>query len=453
MKRIITISLILVVLISACSPRLITPQLSVPHRFSNATIDVGNDSISKEWWLMFGDTLLTSLICRGLQNNRDLAIAASKVEQAQLELGVTRAQYLPSLSLAISAEGERTVNRQRVQDYSIEPSLSWEISIFGAMRYAQGAARAQLLQSHWSRNSVELSLAAQIATTYFTILQYSASLDIAVRTLQLRQSSVALIDSMFQYGMSDGLSLEQARSLVYSTQADIPQYQRAITESMMSLRRLLGESETTEVDSLILSRHMVLHAPTIPTGLPSDLLHRRPDIMESLAAMEQAANRVGLARAARFPTISLTASGGIAGYSIKTLTSKEPWVWSVAGEIIEPIFAFKRLKRQELIAVESYRQSVFDYENSIIAALGEVESALSATSTLLSEREEYRRYVESNSRIEQLTEALFESGMEDYLSVIDARRTLYASQLEFATLTAEYNIACVNLIKALGGGF
>lgn len=438
----------------ACSPRLPHSQLSLPRQFDNAISEVErDDSLPRNWWSIFQDTLLNRLIERALDNNRNLAIAASKVEQAQLSLGITRSQYLPSFSMDISAEGERTNSRKTEQSYSIAPTMKWEISLFGALRNADGAARAEIMQNYWNRRSVELSLSAQVATTYFTILQYVASLDIATRTLQLRRTSAALIDSMARYGMSDGVALAQAQSLVHSTSADIPQYERAIEQSLNTLHTLLGESHASATDSLILARRLTILTPEIPAGLPSELLHRRADIMQSFSAMQQAAYQVGVARSARFPSITLTASGGIAGFSIKSLTTESPWAWSLAGEIIEPLFAFKRLKRQEQSAIEGYKQALLGYEQTIIEALGEVESALNARATLYRQLATYRQFVASNREIEHLTNELFKSGLDDYLSVIDARRTLYSSELELVSLTAQCNIACVNLIKALGGGF
>lgn len=447
-------TLIITMLIVACSPQLPHSQLSLPQHFDNATANrASTDSVPYNWWYIFGDSLLNTLIERAIDNNRDLAIAASKVEQAQLMLSTTRSQYLPSFTMDIAASGERGSNRRTSESYTIGPAMKWEISLFGALRNAEGAARAELMQSLWNRRNVELSLAAQVATTYFTILQYVSSLDIATHTLELRRTSAALIDSMFRYGMSDGVAVAQAHSLVHSTQADIPQYERAIEQSMISLRVLLGESHSSEIESDILNRELTLATPEIPAGLPSDLLYRRADVMESFSAMERSAYQAGVARSARFPTITLTATGGIAGYSIKSLTSESPWAWSLAGEIITPLFAFKRLKRQEESAIESYKQSLLDYEQTVIEALGEVENTLKARETLYRQLSMHKAFVSSNAEIEHLTNELFKSGLDDYLSVIDARRTLYSSQLELVSLTAECNIACINLIKALGGGF
>ena len=186
--------------------------------------------------------MLDNLVQRALENNRDVAVAASRVEEARQNLGVVRAQFLPQVGIGVTAEGEYTPQTKIVQTYAVEPSLSWEIALFGQLRNAKRAARAQIASSEWALRGVRLSLAAEVATTYFTLLEYERDLAIARRSCTLRRESAALIDSMFRYGMSDGVALEQARSLVYTAEADIPQYERAVKQTRLSLDILLGET-------------------------------------------------------------------------------------------------------------------------------------------------------------------------------------------------------------------
>ena len=179
-------------------------------------------ALASDWWRLFGDTVLDNLVQRALENNRDVAVAASRVEEARQNLGVVRAQFLPQVGIGVTAEGEYTPQTKIVQTYAVEPSLSWEIALFGQLRNAKRAARAQIASSEWALRGVRLSLAAEVATTYFTLLEYERDLAIARRSCTLRRESAALIDSMFRYGMSDGVALEQARSLVYTAEAALP---------------------------------------------------------------------------------------------------------------------------------------------------------------------------------------------------------------------------------------
>lgn len=442
-------------LLAACSPKLFSPQVTTPESYVYAgSFSQDTTSLAADWWRLFGDTTLNRLVERALENNRDVAVAASRIEQARANLGAVRAQFLPQAGIGIEAEGEYTPQTKIVQTYAIEPSLSWEISLFGAMRNATRAAKAELAASEWALRGVRLSLAAEVATTYFTLLEYERDLSIARQSYSLRRESAALIDSMFRYGMSDGVALEQARSLVYTAQADIPLYKRAVEQTQLSLNVLLGDTPRRAVSSDAGLRLLADYQPEdIPVGLPSELLQRRPDIVQARYNLLQAAANAGAARSARFPSIALTAKGGIASNSIKGLTSANPWAWDAVGQLTQPIFAFGKLKRQEQVAIELYNQSALTYEQTVLTAFADVEKALVAIDTFRNQVGRYGELVLANDRIATMTQALYRSGMSDYLDVIDAQRSLYESQMQYVNLVAQQYINYVNLCKALGGGW
>lgn len=447
--------LLLALFSAACMPRLYKPQVAVPQAYLHTEGFVRDTTaLDPAWWTLFGDPTLDSLVARALDNNRDLAAAAARVEQTRAELGVVRAQYLPQIGVGITAEGQYTTPTKTVQSYAVEPSLSWEISLFGALRHAKDAARAQILSSEWALRGVRLSLAAQVATTYFTLLEYDRDLSIARSSLYLRRESAALIDSLFRHGMSDGVALEQARSLVYTSQADVPLYERAVEQTWLSLCTLLGENPS-HADRTIYGRKLLRDSlpGEVPEGLPSELLKRRPDIQQSYYTMQQAAAQAGSARSARFPSISLTAKGGIVANSIKGLTSGAPWAWEAAASLFEPVFAFGKLRRGEQAAVANYKQAAHTYEQTVLAAFGDVESALVAITTYREQTLRYGQLVKANEQISTMTDALYTSGLSDYLNVIDAQRELYDSQMQYVNLAAQQRINYVNLCKALGGGW
>ena len=440
---------------AACTPRFYPPKVDVPDDYLYGEgFPRDTAALASDWWRLFGDTVLDNLVQRALENNRDVAVAASRVEEARQNLGVVRAQFLPQVGIGVTAEGEYTPQTKIVQTYAVEPSLSWEIALFGQLRNAKRAARAQIASSEWALRGVRLSLAAEVATTYFTLLEYERDLAIARRSCTLRRESAALIDSMFRYGMSDGVALEQARSLVYTAEADIPQYERAVKQTRLSLDILLGETPQAADSTgsglrLLADRH-----PTdIPVGLPSELLKRRPDIMEARYNMLQAAANAGVARGARFPSIALTTKGGIASNSIKGLTSANPWAWDALGSLTQPLFAFGKLRRSELAAMERYTQAAKTYEQTVLTAFADVEKALVAIATYRTQTERSCELVVSNDRIATMTQALYRSGLSDYLDVIDAQRSLYQSQMELVNIVAQQYINYVNLCKALGGGW
>lgn len=440
---------------TACNHPLRSPVVELPPDWIHRN-GLQHKALPRDlrWWERFDDSVLNRLEEQALARNRDLAAAASRVQAARAQMVITRTDYLPQLGATVTAGGSYSREDGRTEHYALTPTLSWEVSLFDALEHAERATEARILATEWAFRGVVLSLTAQVATTYFTLRRYRSDLRTARLTLELRQRSAALIDSMFRYGMSDGMALAQAQSLVYTAAADIPRYEHLIEQNRLAMATLLGENPSVtrpraQTDVLPAEFRDI----DVPVGLPSELLSRRPDVMESYFSMREAAAQVGVAHSARFPTISLTADGGIAASSLKGLTGKEPWVWSAAASLTQPIFAFGRLKRREEIARESYNQSVYNYEQAVLQAFADVETALSAVASLREEARRQQQLVEANGRIAMLSEALYQNGMADFLNVIDAQRELYDSQMQYNDLMAQRYINLVELFKALGGGW
>lgn len=453
MKR-FTIILGVAFALSACNARITPPQISIPSEYSYAEQAITDSlGIDFAWWEYFGDSTLNDLIMRSIANNRNLLVAASRIEQARMELGNVRSNYLPSFAFEVSAEGNYTKETRIEQQYQIAPTMSWEVPLFGALRHSRRAAYAELCATKWAFRGVMLSLTTEVATSYFTLLQYRSSLEVARNTYRLREISAALMDSMYRYGFVSAVERQQAYSLADAAAVDIPTYERAVVETAAALSTLMGEYP---LDSIIESPS-ALHAdrlpPEIPVGLPSALLERRPDVLEAYYGVEQAAAKVNIARVARFPSLSLTASGGVLSSTIKGLTSSNPFSWSAAAKLLQPLYAFGHLKRGELSAREGYYQAVKQYEQSILQAFADVSEALSQISTYRREVERYGAMLESDRRIYEMSKALYASGMNSYTDLIDAERTLYDSQMSYAEVRAQQYIAYVALFKALGGGW
>ena len=445
------------VLVAGCNVRLAKPQLVSQEEylfgkgFSHDSIALGSD-----WWRMFGDTTLNRLVERAVVQNKNIEIAASRIEEARHNLVVARSAYWFSLSATISAEGKYERATDNIaQSYQILPQASWEIPLFGSLRHTTKGAKAQIGYEVWQQRGVELALEAEVATAYFTLLQYRQDLAIAKRSSELRREMVGLVDSLYRYGFASSVNLEQAQALLYTAEADIPLYEKSIAQSILSLAVLTGDkAETllnigTEGSQAITNDYMPYD---IPTGIPSDLLHRRPDVMSAYYTVQQNAANVGLARSARLPSVSLTRSFGLASSKIGSLFSGKSWVGDAIAELSQPIFNFGGLRRRELAAREAYKQSLLAYEQCYIEALSDVESALVA---ITSSREELLRYaglVKSYRSVAIKTYALYRNGLSDYLDVIDAERSLYTSQMQFENLVAQQYINYINLCKALGGG-
>jgi len=247
---------------------------------------------------------------------------------------------------------------------------------------------------------------------------------------------------------------QRARSLVYTAAADIPTYRRAVAQMQLTLCTLLGENPQRPQDVGAGVRLMEDYRPVdVPVGLPSELLERRPDIMEAYYNMEAAAYKARYARSVRFPSIALTGAGGVAGNTLKEMTSGKPWVWSAVGQITQPLFAFGKLKRTEQAAVEVYKQQVYAYEQTVIEAFADVEKALVSIETYRKQATRQAQLVLANSRISEMNRELYRNGMSAYLDVIDAERELYASQMQFVEIAVQQYVNYVGLYKALGGGW
>ena len=458
MRRVFYYILVSVALLTGCNPRLAAPQLATHRKyifgsgFSHDTIQ-----LNEEWWQMFGDTTLNRLVARAIAQNKNIEIAASRIEEARHNLVVTRSTYLPSISGTISAEGKyESVTDNIAQSYKILPQASWEIPLFGSLRHATKGAKAAIDYEVWQYRGVRLALEAEVATTYFALLQYRQDLRIAKRSSELRREMMTLIDSLYNYGFASGVNLEQARSLLYTAESDIPLYERAISQTLLSLATLTGDTPDMFINIGMEGSSAITndYRPyDIAIGVPSDILHRRPDLMAAYYTMQQSAAGVGLARSARLPSITLTLFGGTATDKVSRLFSSKGWIADAMASIAQPIFNFGGLRRREAAAREAYKQSLLAYEQSYIEALNDVESALVAITTSREELMRYAGLVKSYRNIAIMTYSLYRNGLSGYLDVIDAERSLYSSQMQFENLVAQQYINYINLCKALGGGY
>ncbi len=438
---------------SSCATRLEAPNLDMPNSFLYQDAVVSEEEeLEGRWWQIYNDPALDSLMEQALECNRDLAVAALRIEAARYELSVARSEYLPSLGAAFSVGAESTARERNVYNFALQPTVSWNVSLFGALKHTRRESQANILSSEWSYRGVLLSLTKEVAESYFTLSQAAQSLQIAQHSLALREKQAMLISQMQQQGFATSLALEQAQSLVFVARADVSKYERAVVQSNLSLSTLLGSMPRSD---MIKPATLSIEAlPAIPeVGVPSDVFSRRPDVMESYYDLQAAAARVGIARSNRFPTISLTGSGGLLSTAAQHLFADGDWEWSATAGITQPIFSFGRLKRNEQIARSEYEQAVKSYEQTVITAVEEVESALIAIATLKAQIASYNAYVIANQRIADLTRAMYEQGFDDYLDVISTAQTWYESQLSLITLVAQQYVNYAELVMALGEGW
>lgn len=454
MKRIIFI-LGLSLLAVSCIGRFRSPKVTVADSYTfGKHFNTDTININTEWWRTFGDTTLDRLIATAIVHNQSAAQAYLKVKQARLEIGAVRSEFAPAFNLGAIGGAEYEHLTKTVQKYSVTPSMSWEVSLFGGGSYAVKAAKAEYSSSLWSARGVRLELASEVATAYFTLLQYNEMLRISRESYNLRLQLTAITDSMYRHGMSSAVDYQQALSLTATTAADIPMYERAVSETSMTLATLIGINPEQADTTLFIRSLLNASLPeNVPVGLPSQLLRRRPDIMQAYYECAMAHAKMGSARAAQFPSIELTADGGVAASTLKGLTGANPWIWNAELSIAEPLLYMGRLNRNYKIAKYGLQEADLEYRAVCIEAFKEVEESLDAIETYKQQVTEYASFVNANAKIQTLTRNLYLDGMSSYLELIDAERTLYSSQLECVQLAAQQYINYVTLYKALGGGW
>ncbi|MBO7197607.1 MAG: TolC family protein [Tidjanibacter sp.] len=476
--RLISLLLSLLALLGSCS---VTPPAAevvpptLPDEFIFARSGDTVVVVGVEWWEIFGDTTLNRLITTAVENNKSLASTAAKLVAARASLAAVRASLAPSIDLSLSGSATYTTpadggRKSIAQSYSVLPSVSWEVPIFGGISATSDQALHTYLATEWGYRAARLALEAEVATTYFQWLQYARSLEISERSYALRLEAQQKADSLFYYGYSSGVDLQQARSLTATAAADIPSYRRAMLSTSLVLASLLGEepfllpppahsrecvhSRQAQLDGLYCGHLTASPLPAyVPGGLPSAMLERRPDVMEAYHQVESAAAATRLARAHRFPSIALTGEGGLLSATLKGLTSHNPAYWTAALSLTQPLFHFGELKAEEQKAVELWRAETLNYHGVVLQALSEVESALVSVENYNLEAARQLELLQANNRLREMTAALYGDGLASSLNLIDAERNLYSSQLSYVSLLTEQLCAYVNLYKALGGGW
>jgi multidrug efflux system outer membrane protein len=456
MKKLAQIVMLIIVLTftgCAVGPDFKRPVVETPDNFRFS------DSKSKEvvnliWWELFDDPVLYSLVVTALTDNKDLMIAASRIEEARAALGFTKADQYPRLDIEGSARAGNFmgVSRSSTTDKSayIAPVLSWEIDFWGKFRRATEAARAELMASEYSLRTVQISLISEVVSTYFLLLDYHQRLKISKQTLDSRLNSLDIIQKRFDQGIIPEIDLNQAQIQKEIAAGAIPLFQRLIANTENALSILMGKfpGEIKTGDDL----NQQGSPPDIPGGLPSNILERRPDIAEAMYLLQAQTARIGVAQALRFPSITLTGLFGVASSEISNI-STDGTVWSVGGSLLGPIFDFKKSRQRVEIEKERTQQALYRYENRVLFAFREVSDALNAVQTYKKQIATVERKLKAAENAAALSRMRYDKGVTSYLEVLDTERTLFDVGLELSELKQQYYNAYVRLYKALGGGW
>jgi len=452
---------VLAISLSGCAvgPRYREPTMELPQSYrSYATQQEGEAMINLPWWQIFKDETLQELIREALLNNYDLRTAAARVDEAHAVVGITRADILPQTDLTSSVSRDRNspdlnpLLDRLTSTYVGGFNTAWEMDIWGKIRQSIRAAKAEYLATEDARRGVMVSLVADVAQTYFSLLELDLELDIARKTLQTRSDNLDLFNKRLKGGIASELETSRAEADYDQTAANIPDLERQIATQENRLSQLLGRNPGPVERKLTLAQESF--TPALPgTGLPSDLLKQRPDIMEAEQLLRAANAQVGVAVDEFLPSLNLTNFVGGAGERISHVFDSEGYTWSIGGDIDLPVFKGGKNVYGYQAAKARWQQSVSTYRQTVVTAFQEVADALAGIDKVQKIREAQEKQVTALAKASKLSRIRYEDGLSSYLEVINADQQYYDAQNILArTLGSQVNYY-VQLYRALGGGW
>ena len=427
-------------------------QAEAPAQPTSATGSLGDEN----WWEVFQDKQLQDLIRTALKNNYDVRIAATRVEQARAQLGITRADQYPSVSVGGNVTSVQNpaigpIPAYEVTQGQVTGSASYNLDFWGKYRRATEAARATLLANEWAQKEVMATLVSNVAASYFQLRQLDLELEIAQSTLQSRKDSLQLTQTLEQHGINSLLDVRQSEQLVYTAATEVPDLERQITQQENAISVLLGNNPGDVPRGLKLTEEP--HLPEVPAGLPSALLERRPDVRQAEANLVAANAQIGVARAAYFPQISLTGTAGYQSPSLTDLFTGPAGLWNLVGGVTQPIFEGGRIKNGVRLAEAQHQQLTLSYQQTIQGAFRDVSNALVAYRKTREFRVQQEQLAAAARDAAHLSEVRFKAGTTDYLEVLTNETNAFSAELGLAQAQGNELLALVQLYQALGGGW
>lgn len=467
MKKIIS-GLTLLMIISACnvSRNIETPKPALPAAFRNAVATADTSSIADiQWKNFFTDATLQQLIDSAISNNYDMQIALKNIESSRLLFKQTKFNYTPQVNLNVSANTSNPSNNSlngltvgqflgtnHIEDYNANLSLSWEADIWGKIRNQSKAALAQYLQTAEARKAIQTNIVSSVSQGYYNLLMLDEQLDIARRNVRLNDSTLQIIKLQLQAGQVTSLAVQQAEAQQLAAAQLVPEFEQNIAIQENALRILTGAlpaqiGRNTRLDQLRVTEG-------VPTGLPSEVVSRRPDVRSAELALNVANANVGFNKANMYPVLNITAAGGVNSLKASNWFNIPASLFgTVAGSVLQPIFNRKKLKTQYEVSKIEREKVVLQFRQSVLNAVGEVSDAL-----VKIEKLKERQAIAAN-RVTTLQQAtgnanlLFKNGMANYLEVITAQSNVLQSELELASVKRQQLSAVAELYRSLGGGW
>jgi multidrug efflux system outer membrane protein len=454
--------LAVVVLEAGCmmGPKYKRPTLDVPQEYRAPAPQQAAQASSlgnEQWWQVYQDPVLAQLIHTAIADNYDVRIAAARVLEAQAQVGITRANQLPSANVGadIFSQGNAKVTNlfpaYQVNAGQLNLSVIWNLDFWGKYRRQTEAARAQLLATELGQRAVISSLVANVATAYFQLRALDSELEISKSTLASRQQSLQLTQFLESHGGASGLDVSQADQLVYTASETIPDLERQIQQQENVLSVLLGENPQSIPRGRALTEQPV--PQNVPAGLPSELLERRPDVRQAEENVVAANAQIGVAKAAFFPNLSLTGLGGLESNALHRFISQPSEMWSGAFSVSQPVFQGGALRSQLRLARANWQETVFSYQQTVRNALEQVSNSVVASQKDREFREQQELLTHAAQQTDQLSEVLYKNGGASYLQVLTSETNYFSAELSLAQAQLNERLALVQLYQALGGGW
>jgi len=451
-------------LLAGCTvgPKYVRPNVTTAPAFRGAddtavTSGVKDSFGDEQWATVYRDPELQELIRKALINNYDVRIAARRILEQQAQIAITRSQEFPTITVGGTGIGASLPTSLGTQlpnplvDGSFNVSAAWTPDFWGLYRKQTEAARAQLLAQVWAQRAVQLTLVQQVATAYLQIRALDSQLEITRETLKARQDSVDLTRKLESGGSVPLSDVRQAEQLLYTATSEVPQLEEQIQRQENSIDLLLGENPGP-----ISHQDPNALAPPpqdLPTGLPSQLLERRPDIQQAEATLIAANAQIGVARAQFFPNLSISASGGVGGDSLSSIFNPSGKTIYGLGTLTQPLFEGGKLRGQLQLSQQTKEEMVLNYQKTIAGAFRDVSNALIALNKQRAYREQQEKLVEAARDATRLARVRYQGGSAGYLEVLTTDSNLYAAELNLVNAQQGEALALVQLYGALGGGW
>jgi multidrug efflux system outer membrane protein len=434
-------------------PQYKKPAVDVPQAYRGeapGTAAAASSFGDQKWWDIFQDPELQKLIRTALQQSYDTRLAATRVLQAEAQLGITHSAQLPSVD-ATAGYSSQKIPGFGFNVFQLQGSFFWDLDFWGKYRRATEAARATLVGTEWGQREVRSTVVANVAAAYFQLREFDLELEIAKRTLAARNESLKLTETLANGGAVPLLDVRQAQQLVETAAETIPDLERLIEQQENLITTLLGGNPGDVPRGRKLTEQPL--PPDIPPGLPSTLLERRPDIQQAEQQLIAANAEIGVAKAAYFPDIPLTAGGGFESPALANLFTGSAGVWNIAAAATQPIFNGGRLRSNVRLAEAQEQQTLLLYRQTIQQAFRQVSDSLIAYRKYREFREHQERLVSAAQDAANLSETRYKGGATSYLEVLTNETNYFSAELNLARARLNERISLVRIYNTLGGGW